>query len=200
MVSPSFPQPRISRSSPAIGNYQLEIVKANGLKPLLRLLQSQDINIISAAVSCVRHLTLQPANDSPVIEAGFSQPLVNLLAFKGSETIQSRAATALCNLAASIEKNQWAVVNASAVQSIKELVVEVPVDIQIKMTTCIERLSRSGMHSSFHCLLEPHPPSDGLKGRLLEIGIVEVLVPLTKSPNAEVRRRSGAALRNLTMR
>ena len=115
-----------------------------------------------------------------------------------NEVIQSRAASALCNLAASIEKNQWAVVNASAVQSIKELVMEMPVNIQIKMATCIERLSRSGMHSPFNCLLQSHPPSDGLKGRLLEIGIIEVLVPLAKSPNAEVQRRSSAALQNLT--
>ena len=67
--------------------------------------------------------------------------------------IQLHAATVLCNLAASVEKNKRAIVNAGAVQSIKELVMEMPVKIQIEMTICIERLSRSGMHSPFNCLL-----------------------------------------------
>jgi len=58
---------------------------------------------------------------------------------------------------------------------------EMPFDIQIKMANCIERLSRS----------------DGLKGRLLEIEIMEVLGRLAKSPNVEVRRRSSAAQENL---
>ena len=109
--------------------------------------------MISVAALCVCKLTSQPANDSPIIEAGFLRPLVNLLAFKDSEKIQSRTATALCNLASSMEKNQWAIVNAGAVQSIKGLVMEMSVDIQIKMTACIERLSRSGMYSPFKYLL-----------------------------------------------
>ena len=178
----------------------MAIVKANGLKPLLRFLQSQDINTISVAALCVSNLTLQLENASSVIEAGFLRPLVNLLAFKDRKIIQLRAAAALCNLAGSIEKNQWAIIDAGAVQSIKELVMEMPVYTQFRMTACIERLSHSGMHSPFNCLLEPHPPSDGLKARLLEIGNVEVLVPLAKSPNADVQRRSGAALQNLTKR
>ena len=60
--------------------------------------------------------------------------------------IQLGAVNALRNLTASTEKNQWAIVNAGAVQSIKELVMAMPVKIQTRMTACIERLSRNGMH------------------------------------------------------
>ena len=149
MVSPSFSRPWISCSSPTAENYQLEIVKANGLNPLLRLLQSPDLNSILAAVSCVRNLTLRPVNDSLIVKAGFLQPLVNLLAFKNSEEVQLDAASTLKNLATGTEERKWAIVNAGAVQSIRELVLEMPVKIQIEMTLCIENLSRSGMYSPF---------------------------------------------------
>ena len=153
MVSTSFPHPRISRSSPTTESYQLEIVEANGLNPLLRLLQSPDLNSIYTAASCILNLTRQPTNFSPIIEAGFLQPLVNLLALRDSEEVQLNAAKVLSNLAVSTKKNRRAIVNAGAVQSIKELVVEVPVSIQIPMTRCIRNLSCSGMHSPFDRLL-----------------------------------------------
>ena len=128
------------------------IIEANGLKPLLHLLQSPDLDLISAAVSCVRNVTIRSEHASPIIEAGFLQPLVNLMAFKDSEMIQRDAADALGNLAESNEKNKIAVANA-AVQSIKELIVESPPGVQVAMARCIRALSRSGMHSPFDCLL-----------------------------------------------
>ena len=126
----------------------LGIIEANGLKPLLRLLQSPDLNLISAAVLCVRNMTLRPEHDSPIIQAGFLQPLVDLMAFKDSKMIRLHAAKALGNLAESTEKNKSTVVNAGAVQSIKELIVESPPDVQVAMARCIRALSYSGMHST----------------------------------------------------
>ena len=158
MVSACFPHPVLSCSRSTTENYQLEIVKANGLNPLLRLLQSPDHDSIYAAASCVFNLTIQPTNDSPIIEAGFLQPLVALLAFKDNEETQLRAAGALRNLAASPGMNRRAIINAGAVQSIKELVVEAPVGIQIEMTGCISNLSGSSMHSPLSCLFRSYPP------------------------------------------
>ena len=146
MVSASFSHPGIYCSSPTTENYQLEIVKSNGLDPLLRLLRSPDPDSIFSAVSCVFNLTFQCTNDSPIIKAGFLQPLVALLAFKDNEKTQLCAARALCTLAVRPGMNGGAVVDAGTVQSIKELVLETPVRIQIEMTHCIENLSRSGMH------------------------------------------------------
>lgn len=40
--------------------------------------------------------------------------------------------------------------------------------------------------------------SDELKGQLLEMGICEVLIPLTNSPSTEVQGNSAAALGNLS--
>jgi len=85
-------------------------------------------------------------------------------------------------LAASSEKNKTAIVKAGAVQSIKELVLEVPMNVQSEMTACVAVLALS----------------DELKGQLLEMGICEVLIPLTNSPSSEVQGNSAAALGNLS--
>ena len=65
--------------------YQLEIVKADGLHPLLRLLQSTYLPLILSSAACVRNVSIHPLNESPIIESGFLQPLINLLSFKDNE-------------------------------------------------------------------------------------------------------------------
>jgi len=162
--------------------YQLEIVKADGLLSLLRLLQSTYLPLILSSAACVRNVSIHPQNESPIIESGFLQPLINLLSFKDNEEVQCHAISTLRNLAASSEKNKTAIVKAGAVQSIKELVLEVPMNVQSEMTACVAVLALS----------------DDLKGQLLEMGICEVLIPLTNSPSSEVQGNSAAALGNLS--
>jgi vacuolar protein 8 len=74
------------------------------------------------------------------------------------------------------------VLEAGAVQKCKQLVLEVPVDVQSEMTAAIAVLALS----------------DELKTHLLELGVFEVLIPLTKSPSIEVQGNSAAALGNLS--
>ena len=140
-----LPLPMIYCSFPITEKYQLEIVKADGLTPLLRLLQSTYLPLILSAAACARNVSIHPMNESPIIEAGFLQPLINLLAFKDNEEVQCHAISTLRNLAASSEKNKWAIVKAGAVQSIKELVLEVPMNVQSEMTACVAVLALSGM-------------------------------------------------------
>jgi len=127
-------------------------------------------------------VSIHPQNESPIIESGFLQPLINLLSFKENEEVQCHAISTLRNLAASSEKNKTAIVKAGAVQSIKELVLEVPMNVQSEMTACVAVLALS----------------DDLKGQLLEMGICEVLIPLTNSASSEVQGNSAAALGNLS--
>ncbi|KAJ7124809.1 vacuolar protein 8 [Mycena crocata] len=162
--------------------YQLEIVKADGLLSLLRLLQSTYLPLILSSAACVRNVSIHPQNESPIIESGFLQPLINLLSFKENEEVQCHAISTLRNLAASSEKNKTAIVKAGAVQSIKELVLEVPMNVQSEMTACVAVLALS----------------DDLKGQLLEMGVCEVLIPLTNSASSEVQGNSAAALGNLS--
>ncbi|KAF8665167.1 hypothetical protein AX16_000631 [Volvariella volvacea WC 439] len=164
--------------------YQLDIVKADGLIPLLRLLQSTYLPLILSSAACVRNVSIHPQNESPIIEAGFLRPLINLLSFKDNEEVQCHAISTLRNLAASSEKNKTAIVQAGAVQTIKELVLEVPIPVQSEMTACVAVLALS----------------EELKGQLLEMGICEVLIPLTDSPSSEVQGNSAAALGNLSSR
>ncbi|KAL8860039.1 MAG: hypothetical protein Q9178_003588 [Gyalolechia marmorata] len=163
--------------------YQLEIVRAKGLAPLLRLLQSSYLPLILSAVACIRNISIHPMNESPIIEAGFLTPLVDLLgAPENNEEIQCHAISTLRNLAASSERNKQLVLEAGAVQKCKQLVLDVPLSVQSEMTAAIAVLALS----------------DQLKTDLLNLGIFDVLIPLTDSPSVEVQGNSAAALGNLS--
>ncbi|KAG4301719.1 hypothetical protein PCANB_001777 [Pneumocystis canis] len=162
--------------------YQLEIVQAGGLSPLLRLLQSSFFPHVLSSVACIRNISIHPLNESPIIDALFLHPLVKLLSTSTNEEIQCHAISTLRNLAASSERNKYAIVEAGAVQKCKQLILDVPANIQSEMTACIAVLALS----------------DNLKGRLLSLGVCDVLILLTNSPSIEVQGNSAAALGNLS--
>lgn len=162
--------------------YQLEIVRNGGLGPLLRLLQSAFLPLILSAVACIRNISIHPMNESPIIDAGFLKPLVHLLGSTDNEEIQCHAISTLRNLAASSDRNKQLVLEAGAVQKCKELVLEVPVNVQSEMTAAIAVLALS----------------DELKPHLLSLGVFDVLIPLTESESIEVQGNSAAALGNLS--
>lgn len=162
--------------------YQLEIVRAKGLSPLLRLLQSSYLPLILSAVACIRNISIHPLNESPIIEAGFLRPLVELLGSTDNEEIQCHAISTLRNLAASSDRNKQLVLDAGAVQKCKELVLRVPLSVQSEMTAAIAVLALS----------------DELKSHLLNLGVFDVLIPLTDSESVEVQGNSAAALGNLS--
>ncbi|KAK4935116.1 Vacuolar protein 8 [Elasticomyces elasticus] len=162
--------------------YQLEIVRDRGLQPLLRLLQSSYLPLILSAVACIRNISIHPLNESPIIDAGFLKPLVDLLGSTDNEEIQCHAISTLRNLAASSDKNKQLVLEAGAVQKCKELVLDVPLSVQSEMTAAIAVLALS----------------DDLKAHLLKIGVFDVLIPLTDSESIEVQGNSAAALGNLS--
>ncbi|EXX62227.1 Vac8p [Rhizophagus irregularis DAOM 197198w] len=162
--------------------YQLEIVRSRGLPPLLRLLQSSFLPLILSSVACIRNISIHPLNESPIIDAGFLSPLIQLLAYEENEEIQCHAISTLRNLAASSERNKRAIVDAGAVERVRELVLNVPLSVQSEMTACVAVLALS----------------DELKPRLLKLGICQVLLPLTNSSSVEVQGNSAAALGNLS--
>lgn len=162
--------------------YQLEIVRCKGLPPLLRLLKSSFVPLILSSVACIRNISIHPANESPIIDGGFVNPLIDLLAYDESEEIQCHAISTLRNLAASSERNKRAIVEAGAVERIKTLINKVPAGVQTEMTAAIAVLALS----------------DELKQRLLSMGVLEVLVELTFSQNVEVEGNSAAAIGNLS--
>ena len=162
--------------------YQLEIVRAKGLPPLLRLLQSSYLPLILSAVACIRNISIHPLNESPIIDAGFLKPLVELLGSTDNEEIQCHAISTLRNLAASSDRNKQLVLEAGAVQKCKELVLNVALSVQSEMTAAIAVLALS----------------DELKTHLLNLGVFDVLIPLTDSESIEVQGNSAAALGNLS--
>jgi len=161
--------------------YQLEIVGADGLRHLLHLLQSTYPPLILSSVACVRNVSYHFLSDTPIIESGFLQPLINILSYKDNMEVQYHAMSTLRNLAASSERSKIAIVKAGVVHSIKELISNVSMTVQSEMTACVAVLALS----------------NDLKGQLLGMGICEVLIPLTNSPSSEVQGNSAAALGNL---
>ncbi|KIW03723.1 vacuolar protein 8 [Verruconis gallopava] len=162
--------------------YQLEIVRSKGLGPLLRLLKSSYLPLVLSAVACVRNISIHPSNESPIIEAGFLTPLVELLGSTENEEIQCHAISTLRNLAASSDRNKELVLQAGAVKKCMELILTVPLAVQGEMTAAIAVLALS----------------DDLKGHLLDLGVLGVLVQLTQSEGVEVRGNSAAAVGNLS--
>jgi vacuolar protein 8 len=70
--------------------------------------------------------------------------LIELLSFDENEEVQCHAISTLRNLAASSERNKGAIVEAHAVERIKDLVLGVPLAVQSEMTACVAVLALSG--------------------------------------------------------
>ncbi|BGP18381.1 Vacuolar protein 8 [Rhodosporidiobolus nylandii] len=79
-------------------------------------------------------------------------------------------------------RNKRAIVDAGAAERIKYLVLRVPVTVQSEVTACAAVLGLS----------------EDIKTELLDMGICEVLIPLTASPSVEVQGNSAAAIGNLS--
>ncbi|KAG2199753.1 hypothetical protein INT46_007030 [Mucor plumbeus] len=162
--------------------YQLEIVQCRGLPPLLRLLKSSFLPLILSSVACIRNISIHPANESPIIDEGFVNPLIELLSYDDNEEIQCHAISTLRNLAASSERNKRAIVEAGAIERIKHLIKQVPVSVKTEMTAAIAVLALS----------------EELKLRLLYMGALEVLIPMTQYNHVEVQGNAAAAIGNLS--
>ena len=165
-------------------NYQLEIVRAGGLPHLVRLIQSDSIPLILASVACIRNISIHPLNEGLIIDAGFLKPLVRLLDYKDSEEIQCHAVSTLRNLAASSERNRKEFFESGAIVKCKELALSSPISVQSEISACFAILALA----------------DVSKLDLLNIGILDVLIPMTFSQNQEVSGNSAATLANLCSR
>lgn len=124
-------------------------MRNNGLPSLLRLLQSSFLPLILSSVACVRNVSIHPLNESPIIEAGFLGPLIELLSYDENEEIQCHAISTLRNLAASSERNKQAIVDAGAVERIRDLVLVLPASVQGEMTAALAVLALSGMQTAY---------------------------------------------------
>jgi vacuolar protein 8 len=69
----------ISLAIPNVANYQLDIVRHDGLVPLAKLITSGKLPLIVSAVACIRNISIHPLNESPIIDSGFLPHLVKLL-------------------------------------------------------------------------------------------------------------------------
>lgn len=163
-------------------NYQLEIVRSDGLPYILQLLKSSPTPLVLAAVACIRNISIHPTNEGAIVGAGFLKPLVELLDKYDNEEIQCHTVSTLRNLAAASELNKLEIMEAGAVQKCKDQILTAPVSVQSEMTAFLAVLALG----------------DELKNTLFSLGIIDVLIPLTQAKNIEIQGNSAAALGNLS--
>lgn len=169
------------RNLAAEENYQLEIVPAGGLPPLLRLLQSSSLPLLCSAVACIRNISIHPLNEFPIIDAGFLKPLVDLLGSTDNEEIQCHAISTLRNLAEDSDIKKL-VFEAGVLEKCKLLGLEAPLSVQLEMAPLILKLALS----------------DKLKSHLLSSGVFDVVIPLSNSESTDVQAGCALVLRELS--
>lgn len=171
----------VLRNLASDGYYQLETVRCGGLPLLLKLMQSSHTSLVVAAVACLRNISILPENEGPIVDTGFLPVLVDLLDKTNNEEILCHAVSTLRNLCASSERTKMTVVEIGAVQRFFDLLKRVPASVESEIAACIAVLALG----------------DEVKSTLLEIGIVPVLLPLTRVLNTGVQGSCAAALGNL---
>ncbi|KAL0140624.1 vacuolar protein 8 [Mucor lusitanicus] len=181
---------KLAQSDSKLVQYLIQLMDTKSLKVqcqaalALRNLASDVfvLPLILSSVACIRNISIHPANESPIIDEGFVNPLIELLSYDDNEEIQCHAISTLRNLAASSERNKRAIVEAGAVERIKHLIQLVPVSVKTEMTAAIAVLALS----------------EELKLRLLYVGALEILIPMTQSSYLEVQGNAAAAIGNLS--
>jgi vacuolar protein 8 len=207
--------------------FQLEITRNNlALSRLLKLLDiaslkaggadtqpavdRSQLQLVLAAVACIRNISIHPNNENKIIDAGFLKPLVGLLdpsADGSNEEIQCHSISTLRNLAAGTgiasehETDQEDVDNKEKLVDSGALI-----KIQNLIDASVRHHAQSGQWnlswpvlSEMTACLAVLALSDRLKPKLLSSNIVKTLVPLTfPSIPSEVQGNAAAALGNLS--
>lgn len=163
-------------------NYQIEVVRANGLPFLLDLVKAQPIPLVLAAAACIRNVSINKANERFIVSGNFLPPLVHLLDTSENEEILCHATSTLRNLAASSEQNRVEIVDAGAIEKIRKRIMNVPAQVQSEMTACLAVIALG----------------DAPKTALFDKKILDILIYLSHSDNVEIRGNSAAAIGNLS--
>lgn len=163
-------------------NYQIEVVRANGLPYLLHLVEAQSAPLVLAAVACIRNVSINKANERFIISNNFLPPLVHLLDTSDNPEILCHATSTLRNLAAVSEQNRVEVVEAGAIDKIRKRIMTVSQPVQSEMTACIAVIALG----------------DAPKTALFDKKILEILIHLSHSDNMEIQGNSAAAIGNLS--
>ncbi|KAJ3350171.1 Vacuolar protein 8 [Entophlyctis luteolus] len=124
-------------------------LKENGLPGLRDLLSSRIPQTATAAVACVRNLSINPSNETPLIDANFLPPLLALVGVDNNE-IQCHALSTIRNLSGGSggedsKRNRGKVLAAGVVERVGELI-RLPTgilaqEVLVELTACLAALS-----------------------------------------------------------
>ncbi|PVV01483.1 hypothetical protein BB560_004098 [Smittium megazygosporum] len=167
-------------------DYQYTIVRNNALPSLKKMLISSDAHMVLASIACLRNLSIHPDNERPILEAGFLQPIVNLLDNEYNlGEISCHAISTLRNLSASSDSTKISLVELGVLPRIYANLANDRVSL----------ISKSEMTAALAVLAL----CDSLKPVILQSNFLEVLIPLSlESDSVDVVGNSAAAIGNLS--
>ncbi|ELU07119.1 hypothetical protein CAPTEDRAFT_96157, partial [Capitella teleta] len=178
-------------SSLAVSNYaihgpecnRVSILNSNVVKPLIGLLESDDVEVQCNTCGCITTLSTTERSKEEMVALGIIPPLL-LLAQSPDIRVQRNSTGALLNLS-HLQPNRNELVEAGAIPIINNILTSPDCDIQYYCAAVLSNFAFTQRH------------------RYLIIGIGEFdiirrLIDLLESANERVKVQSLASLRNLT--
>ncbi|KAJ2293342.1 Vacuolar protein 8 [Coemansia sp. RSA 355] len=153
--------------------YQLQIVAHGGLDSLLPLLQSEYDPLIISAAACLRNLSIHPDNEQPILHSGILPCLVDLLTQSGNEEVQCHVISALRNLVANNDADKTPFAEAGLFDHMKAVLLSPD--------------ASDNVVAEMVAALNVFVLDDSLAPYILDGGFLELLIPLTRSPQVELQ-------------
>lgn len=163
------------------GQNKVLIVSLNGLTPLIRQMNSPNVEVQCNAVGCITNLATHEENKARIARSGALAPLTRLAKSKDMR-VQRNATGALLNMTHS-DDNRQQLVSAGAIPVLVGLLSSPDTDVQYYCTTALSNIAVDSAN----------------RKRLAqtETKLVQSLVQLMKGQAPKVQCQAALALRNL---
>lgn len=164
-----------------LGNNKVLIVSLGGLNPLIRQMNSPNVEVQCNAVGCITNLATHEENKARIARSGALAPLTRLAKSKDMR-VQRNATGALLNMTHS-DENRNQLVSAGAIPVLVSLLSSTDTDVQYYCTTALSNIAVDSAN----------------RKRLAqtETRLVQSLVQLMKGQAPKVQCQAALALRNL---
>ena len=141
--------------------------------------------MIRPAASCLHALSRHARNVSEIVDGGLVAPLIALLAYDDSKA-RCDAIMTLHYLATSSQQINTAIINACASERIRERILDAPPAVQSDILVSISPLDDSDPLRAVHGTLLVHPHLRNSADCAQNMGILDVIIPLTAASSAEI--------------
>ncbi|ORX71434.1 vacuolar protein 8 [Linderina pennispora] len=163
--------------------YQIQIVEKGGLESLLPLLQSAYVPLVVSASACLRNISIHPANEEPIVSAGYLPCLVNLITQSDNREAQCHVISALRNLVANSESDMESIAELGVFDHIKPIISDENTDevVLVEMTAALSVFAQN----------------DSLRPYMFAGKYLELLLPFTHHDSYDIQYSACVAISGL---